>query len=114
MSRRKGDEPELAVALRYDGRGAPRVTAKGRGHVGRRILELAEAHGIPLYEEPALAQALSRIDLDQEIPRNLYVAVAEVIAFAYAVAGKQPPQPEQAPGGTLGGSTRPGRADGTS
>jgi flagellar biosynthesis protein len=79
----------IAVALRYDGAGAPQVTAKGKGAVAEQILKLAREHGVPLYEDGALVELLSRLDMGEEIPRSLYVAVAQVIAFAYWVSGKQ-------------------------
>jgi flagellar biosynthesis protein len=81
-------KPATAVALHYDGEQAPRVTAKGQGLVAEKILELAEEHGIPLHEDPDLVTLLARLELGDEIPANLYVAVAEVIAFAYMVNGK--------------------------
>jgi flagellar biosynthesis protein len=81
--------PLAAVALRYDGTGAPRVTAKGKGVTAEQIVALAKAHGIPLYQDEPLAQLLSRLDLGDEVPRMLYLAVAQVIAFAYWVSGKQ-------------------------
>jgi flagellar biosynthesis protein len=80
-----------AVALHYSGRGAPRVTAKGDGHVARRIIETARQHNVPLEEDPALASALSRVELGREIPRELWIAVAHVLAFAWTVAGKKKP-----------------------
>jgi flagellar biosynthesis protein len=82
--------PRTAVALHYSGRGAPRVTAKGKGVVAEEILALARAHNIPLREDAALTGLLARIELGDEIPEKLYVAVAEVIAFAYRLSGKQP------------------------
>ncbi len=82
--------PPAAVALYYDGRRAPRLTAKGRGEVAEAIMRLAREHGVPLHEDPALVDLLSRLELGEEIPRALYVAVAEVIAFAYMVRGKMP------------------------
>jgi flagellar biosynthesis protein len=84
------NKPTVAVALHYSGRGAPRVLAKGGGLVADNIIKVAQAHGIPLDEDAALAGALSRIDLNQEIPRELYIAVAQVLAFAWDVAGKRP------------------------
>jgi flagellar biosynthesis protein len=78
----------LAVALHYNGNGAPRVVAKGGGVVADRILETAREHKIPLQEDAALAASLSRLDLGTEVPRELYVAVAHVLAFAWAVTGK--------------------------
>ena len=79
----------LAVALHYNGNGSPRVVAKGGGVVAEKIIETAREHHIPLEEDAALATALSRLDLGKEVPRELYVAVAHVLAFAWAVAGKK-------------------------
>jgi len=83
-------ELSLAVALRWDGQGAPRVTAKGSGEIADRIIALAHEHAVPLREDRALVGILSKVDLDQQIPARLYVAVAEVIAFAYALQGRSP------------------------
>jgi flagellar biosynthesis protein len=79
----------LAVALHYNGKGAPRVVAKGGGQVAARIIETAREHNVPLEEDAALAQVLAKVDLGREIPRELYVAVANVLAFAWMVAGKK-------------------------
>ncbi len=84
-------EKSLAVALYYDGENAPRITAKGEGELARRILEIAKENNVPLEEDPALAAVLAQIPLGEEIPELLYRAIAEVIAFAYLVAGKMPP-----------------------
>ena len=84
--------PRTAIALHYSGRGAPRVTAKGKGVVAEEILALAREHNIPLREDAALTGLLARIELGDEIPEKLYLAVAEVIAFAYRLSGKQPPR----------------------
>ena len=83
--------PDRAIALLYDGENAPRITAKGEGELARRILALAAAHDIPLQGDPELAAILSQIPLGDEIPEALYRAIAEVIAFAYLVSGRQPP-----------------------
>ncbi len=74
-----------AAAIVYDRErdNAPRVTAKGEGRRAEQILALAEAHGIPVREDPYLAELLALIDLDAEIPPGLYLAVAEVLAFVY-------------------------------
>ncbi|HWW25080.1 MAG TPA: EscU/YscU/HrcU family type III secretion system export apparatus switch protein [Caulobacter sp.] len=69
------------VALQYEEPGAPRVVASGRGWVGDKIIETAREHGVPIEENPALAQALSTIELDEEIPEALYIAVAEILGF---------------------------------
>ena len=87
--------PTLAVALEYDqgSDAAPRVTAKGRGAVAENILESAAEHDIPIEENPALAEALSTVDLDEEIPEALYRAVAEVIGFIMRASGQLPSAP---------------------
>ena len=79
----------LAVALHYNGNGAPRVTAKGGGEIAKKIIETAKEYKVPLEEDAALASALSKLDLGKEVPRELYVAVAHVLAFAWAVTGKK-------------------------
>ncbi|MBW9265389.1 MAG: EscU/YscU/HrcU family type III secretion system export apparatus switch protein [Candidatus Thiodiazotropha sp. (ex. Lucinisca nassula)] len=84
-------DPDLAIALKYDGENAPRLTAKGRGELADRILALADDHAIPLHEDAELAALLAQIPLGDEIPESLYRAVAEVIAFAYLLSGKLPP-----------------------
>jgi flagellar biosynthesis protein len=71
----------LAVALHYDRTGAPRVVAKGRGAIGKKIIEVARAHDIPIEENEVLAGALSNVELGDEIPEELYKAVAEVLVF---------------------------------
>ena len=75
------NDRRLAVALQYDAPGAPRVVAAGRGLVGEKIIAAAEAHGVPLEHNPLLAEALSKVELDTEIPERLYLAVAEILAF---------------------------------
>lgn len=81
---------DIAIALKYDGTNAPKVTAKGQGLTAEHILQIAEQHGIPLQTEPELARILAQIPLGEEIPNELYIAVAEVIAFAYFLSGKIP------------------------
>ena len=71
----------LAVALHYDRTGAPRVVAKGKGAIGKKIIEVARAHDIPIEENEVLAGALSNVELGDEIPAELYKAVAEVLVF---------------------------------
>lgn len=71
----------IAVALLHDDANAPRVVASGQGWVGEKIIETAREHGVPIEEDPVLAQALSTIEIDEEIPENLYRAVAEVLGF---------------------------------
>ncbi len=81
-----------AVALNYDGKSesAPRVVAKGAGHVAERIIVLAHEHGVEIYEDPDLVDALTRLDLDAEIPESHYRVVAEVLAFIYRLNHAMP------------------------
>jgi flagellar biosynthesis protein len=79
---------QLAVALHYDKSGAPRVVAKGRGHIGEKIIEVARAHDIPIEENELLAGALSNVELGDEIPAELYKAVAEVLIFVLRLSGR--------------------------
>ena len=77
-------EPEkqtLAVALTYEKPRAPRVVAMGRGWLGEKIIEVAREHGVPLQQNPALAEALATVELETEIPEELYRAVAIVIGY---------------------------------
>ena len=78
----------LAVALHYDKTGAPRVVAKGRGSIGARIVEVAKAHDIPIEENEVLAGALSHVEIGDEIPAELYKAVAEVLVFVLRLSGR--------------------------
>ncbi|VAW78106.1 Uncharacterized homolog of the cytoplasmic domain of flagellar protein FhlB [hydrothermal vent metagenome] len=89
MSQRDKPMP-LAVALEYDGDSAPRVTAKGRDALAEQILQIARQHNIPIQENQPLASLLANIELGEEIPESLYLAVAQVIAFAYHLSGKLP------------------------
>jgi flagellar biosynthesis protein len=79
------DKDPKAVSLKYE-RGldrAPRVTAKGRGELARKILALAREHGVPIEKDTALLDALYRLDINEQIPEELYRVVAEVLAFVY-------------------------------
>ncbi|MDX2425161.1 MAG: EscU/YscU/HrcU family type III secretion system export apparatus switch protein [Cycloclasticus sp.] len=82
--------PDIAVALKYDGDSAPTVTAKGRGDLALEIIELARENNVPLDTNPELVKLLSSIPLGDDIPEALYIAVAEVIAFAYLLSDKMP------------------------
>lgn len=90
MSGRTFYNSDIAVALKYDGKNAPKVTAKGEGFTAQQILAIAEQHGVPLQNEPELARILAQVPLGDEIPQELYIAVAEVIAFAFFISGKTP------------------------
>jgi flagellar biosynthetic protein FlhB len=80
----------LAIALRYEqgAMGAPRVVAKGAGFVAERIVELARKNWVPIVQRPPLAQVLFKaVQVNQEIPAELYVVVAEVLAYVYRLRG---------------------------
>lgn len=79
---------KIAVSLEYEGEGAPKVTAKGRGFIAEEIIEHAKAHQIPIQKNSELVTVLSEVELNQEIPEQLYEAVAQVLIFAYEVSGK--------------------------
>ena len=79
---------QLAVALHYDKTGAPRVVAKGKGSIGARIIEVARANDIPIEENEVLAGALSNVEIGDEIPAELYKAVAEVLVFVLRLTGR--------------------------
>ncbi|ABE40351.1 type III secretion proteins, related to flagellar biosynthesis protein FlhB [Rhodopseudomonas palustris BisB5] len=79
---------QIAVALHYDRAGAPRVVAKGKGTIGAKIIEVAKQHDIPIEENEVLAGALSHVELGEEIPEELYKAVAEVLAFVLKLSGR--------------------------
>lgn len=87
----KKDRQPLAAALKYDAKkdAAPKVTARGRGLVAEKIIELARKHDVPIKSDPALVQILSKLELEEQIPAELYKAVAEILAFVYAVNGKR-------------------------
>lgn len=79
-----------AIALKYDGTGAPAVTATGQGALAQEIIQIARDHGIPLYEHPELVEILAKLDLGEEIPETLYRVIAEILAFAFHLQGKTP------------------------
>jgi flagellar biosynthesis protein len=79
------DKDPKAIALKYE-RGkdkAPKVTAKGRGQVAEKILALARQHGVLIEKDTTLLDALYRLDINEEIPEDLYQVVAEILAFVY-------------------------------
>ena len=82
------EKRQLAVALHYDRGGAPRVVAKGKGSLGEKIVEVARANNVPIEENELLAGALSNVQLGEEIPPELYKAVAEVLIFVLRLSGR--------------------------
>jgi len=88
MTEKNSPAPTKAVALKYEIDNAPRVVAKGDGQVADKIIEIAEEHGVVLYQDSDLVKLLSKIDVDSEIPSNLYQAVAVVLSFVFQLNGK--------------------------
>ena len=74
-----------AVALKYEAErdNAPRVIAKGRGHVAEHILETAQKNAVPVYQDKTLVNMLMALEIDREVPPELYKAIAEVMAYVY-------------------------------
>lgn len=83
-------EAKKAVALLYDQVRAPVLVAKGQGAFAEEIIAVAKSAGVHLAEDPVLAETLSYLQLQQEIPENVYVAVATVLAWAYWLKGEAP------------------------
>ena len=79
-----------AVALLYDGNQAPTVTAKGEGSKAEEIIAIARENNITLCENEPLLELLMTLELGDHIPESLYTAIAQIIAFAYYLQGKQP------------------------
>jgi len=84
------DKRKKVAALRYKPKedAAPKVVAKGSGWIADKILEIAKQNRIPLREDRQLVEVLSAIDLNREIPPELYKAVAEILAFVYKMSKK--------------------------
>jgi flagellar biosynthesis protein len=74
---------DIAVALRYDGHSAPKVSATGADAIARQIIDTAIEHNIPIYENPELVALLATLKLGDEIPDILYRTIAELICFVY-------------------------------
>ncbi len=85
--RKKVGPRPAAAALKYDpvGHDAPELVAAGRGLVAEEIVRIAKEHDIPLMEDAQLVEALSRLEITQSIPRELYAVVAEVLAYVFRV-----------------------------
>lgn len=82
-------ERALAVALAYaPGDAAPRVVARGKGLIAEEIINRAKSHGVYVHESPELVTLLLQVDLDEHIPPQLYVAVAELLAWLYRIEEK--------------------------
>jgi flagellar biosynthesis protein len=83
----------LAAALEYDAHrdAAPRVVARGRADVAEKIIALAREHNIPIHSDPGLVQLLGQLEIDEQIPLELYRAVAEILSFVYQANNRYGP-----------------------
>ena len=81
---------QKAVALRYepDERMAPHIVATGEGEIAKQILEIADLHDVPVYEQPEVVEALVKLEVGTEIPPEFYRTVAEILAFVYSIDRK--------------------------
>lgn len=83
------EEKKDVIALRYELEDeAPKIIAKGKGYIADKILQQAEEHNIPIYEDPTLVQLLGKLNINDKIPEQLYEIVAEVFAFIYQLDRK--------------------------
>ncbi len=75
------------VVLKYEEQNdiAPKIVAKGKGSIGKKILEIAEKNNIPVYKDDTLVDILDRMDVGTVIPEELYLVIAELFAFLYKV-----------------------------
>lgn len=89
MKRPAKPQTRRAVALTYDTEtmSAPKISAEGRGKLAERIIEVAEENGVPIRHDPDLVVLLAQLDVGQIIPPELYLVVAEVMAFVYQLKG---------------------------
>lgn len=94
MSQHKPDADnqrhKTATALKYDGKQAPTIVAKGHGQLAEDIIALAREHGVLIHEDNELSKLLSQLELGDNIPPQLYIVIAELIAFSYVLQGKFP------------------------
>lgn len=82
-------KPKKATAIKYDGEdSAPIVVARGQGEMAERIVELAQEAGVHIRSDPVLTELLAKVPVGQEIPEELYQAVAEVLAYVYRLNGE--------------------------
>ncbi|ATC95485.1 EscU/YscU/HrcU family type III secretion system export apparatus switch protein [Pseudoalteromonas tunicata] len=82
---------KAAIGLLYDGKNAPSVSVKGFGVLAEEILALAKEKNILIHQDEGLSDVIKQLELGQEIPRELYLIIAELIAFSYVLQGKYPP-----------------------
>lgn len=90
MDKEKSGNKAVAILYDRDRADAPQVVASGRGEVAARIIETAHRSGVQVMEDPDLVELLARVPVGEEIPIELYQAIAEVLAFVYRVSSRYP------------------------
>ena len=86
MAKPSSDKTREAVALAYGQTdAAPRVVARGKGLIAEQIIARAHEHGVYVHESPELVALLTQVDIDEHIPPQLYMAVAELLAWLYRI-----------------------------
>jgi len=90
-SAQSSPQEQQAVALKYEANDIPRVIAKANGFMAKRIIDIAKAAEIPIHQDKHMAKALSALEINQAIPKELFAAVAQVLVFAYNL------RPDKAP-----------------
>jgi flagellar biosynthesis protein len=88
MKHRSGQKKAIAIKYQPEIDNAPKVTAKGKGKVAEKIIEIARKHDIYIHNDPDLTEVLAHLDLNEEIPPDLYIVVAELLAFVYSLNSK--------------------------
>ena len=93
----KKDRKKKAVAVKYQPKidDAPKVIAKGQGKVAEKIIEIAKEHQLYIHNDPDLIEVLSQLDINEEIPPDLYIVMAELLAFVYSLNRSETPQNHQ-------------------
>ena len=86
------NKEKRAVGLKYDQKSAPKVVAKGYGALAEELIAIAKEHDVMIHQDEDLSHFLQNLELGQEIPRELYIVIAELIAFAFVLQGKFPDQ----------------------
>jgi len=82
---------QKAAALKYDhlSQNAPKIVAKGQGDVAKNIIKIAKDNNLPIKKDEDLIELLSQLDIDKEIPTEMYKAVAEIFSFIYGITNKK-------------------------
>jgi flagellar biosynthesis protein len=84
----QGQNKAVAVSYRPESDNAPKVIASGKGAIAQRIIDIAKENHIHIHDDPDLVEVLSKLDLNEEIPTDLYIVVSELLAFVYALNRK--------------------------